>query len=199
VLYAFLAECGYIPFDELSTFRHLNSRLQGHSKYHSIPGVEMSGGSLGQGLSFSVGQCIAGRLDGRDYHVYCLIGDGEQDEGQVWEAAMAAAHYGLDKLTVIIDRNGVQNDGFVKDIMRQEPLTDKWRAFGFNVQELEDGNDIHAVLQALENTRSANGPSAIIAHTVKGKGVSFMENQPAWHAKSPNDDELARAFAEIGS
>jgi transketolase len=199
VLYAFLAECGYIPFDELSTFRHLNSRLQGHSKYHSAPGVEMSGGSLGQGLSFSVGQCIAGRLDKRDYRVYCLLGDGEQDEGQIWEAAMASAHYRLDKLTVIVDRNGVQNDGYVIDIMRQEPLVEKWRAFGFHVQEI-DGNDINAVLQAIETTtKNTDGPSAIVAHTVKGKGVSFMQNTAAWHAKAPNDEELAMAFAEIGS
>lgn len=200
VLYAFLAECGYIPVEELSTFRHINSRLQGHSKYHSAPGVEMSGGSLGQGLSFSVGQCLAGRLDGRDYRVFCLLGDGEQDEGQIWEAAMAAAHYRLDKLTVIVDRNGVQNDGYVIDIMRQEPLVDKWRAFGFTVQEI-DGNDINAVLRAIENTTTttkADGPSAIIAHTVKGKGVSFMQNTATWHARAPNDDELAKAFAEIG-
>ncbi|MGE0057367.1 MAG: transketolase [Dehalococcoidia bacterium] len=197
VLYAFLAETGYISVDELKTFRHINSRLQGHSKYHSVPGVEMSGGSLGQGLSFSIGQCLAGRLDQRDYRVYCLMGDGEQDEGQVWEAAMACSHYGLDKLTVIVDRNGVQNDGYVIDIMRQEPLADKWRAFGFDVQEV-DGHDVHAVIQAIENTKSATGPSMIIAHTIKGKGVSFMQNTAAWHGKAPNDDELARALAEIG-
>jgi transketolase len=197
VLYAFLAECGYIPAEELSTFRHLNSRLQGHSKYQSVPGVEMSGGSLGQGLSFSVGHCLAGRLDNRDYRVYCLLGDGEQDEGQVWEAAMASGHYQLNKLTVFVDRNGVQNDGFVKDIMRQEPLIDKWRSFNFDVQEV-DGHNIHAILAAIEKTKNASGPSMIIANTVKGKGVSFMENQPSWHAKAPNDEELAKAFAEIG-
>ncbi len=198
VLYAFLAECGYIDVDELKTFRGINSRLQGHSKYHSVPGVEMSGGSLGQGMSFSIGQLLAGRLDQRDYRVYCLMGDGEQDEGQVWEAAMAASHYELDRLTVIVDRNGVQNDGYVIDIMRQEPLADKWRAFGFEVQEV-DGHDVHAVIGAIEKTKNASGPSMIIAHTITGKGVSFMQNTAAWHGKAPNDQELELALAEIGA
>ena len=199
VLYAFLAEAGYISDEELSSFRHLNSRLQGHSKMNSVPGVEMSGGSLGQGLSFSVGQALAGRLDGRDYRVYCLLGDGEQDEGQVWEAAMSAAHYGLGNVTAIVDRNGVQNDGYVNDIMRQEPLADKWRAFGWDVQEV-DGHDQRAVVEALELARSvADRPSVVIAKTVKGKGVSFMENTAAWHGKAPNADELSRALAEIGA
>ncbi len=198
VLYAFLAECGYIPFEELMTFRKLNSRLQGHSKMNSVPGVEMSGGSLGQGLSFSIGQALAARLDGRDYRTYCLLGDGEQDEGQIWEAAMAAAHYHLDNLTAIVDRNGVENDGFVKDIMDQEPLADKWRAFGWHVSEV-DGHDEAAVLAAIQKTKSVTGqPSVIIAYTVKGKGVSFMENSAAWHGKAPNDEERDRALAEIG-
>ena len=198
VLYAFLAECGYISFEELMTFRHLNSRLQGHSKAGSVPGVEMSGGSLGQGLSYSIGQCLAARLDKRDYHVYCLLGDGEQDEGQVWEAAMAAAHHGLGNLTAIIDRNGVQNDGFVDDIMRLEPLADKWRGFGWQVQEV-DGHDAGAVIDALQIAKQSDGcPSLIIARTVKGKGVSFMEHNAAWHGKAPNDAERAQALAEIG-
>ncbi len=198
VLYAFLAECGYLPFAELLTFRKLNSRLQGHSRAWSVPGVEMSGGSLGQGLSYSIGQCLAARLDGRDYRVYCLLGDGELDEGQCWEAAMAAAHYGLANLTAIVDRNGVQNDGFVVDIMRQEPLADKWRAFGWQVQEV-DGHDQRQVIEALERTKQATScPSVVIAHTVKGKGVSFMENTAAWHGKGPNAEERARALAEIG-
>jgi transketolase len=198
VLYAFLAECGYIPFEELVTFRRLNSRLQGHSKAGSVPGVEMSGGSLGQGLSYSIGQALAARLDKRDYRVYCLLGDGELDEGQVWEAAMAAAHYGLDNLTAIVDRNGVQNDGFVVDIMRQEPLDAKWRAFGWDVQQI-DGHDQSAVLKALANARQVKGcPSVIIAKTIKGKGVSFMENTAAWHGRGPNGEERARALAEIG-
>jgi transketolase len=199
VLYAFLAEAGYISDEELSSFRHLNSRLQGHSKMNSVPGVEMSGGSLGQGLSFCVGQALAGRLDGRDYRVYCLLGDGEQDEGQVWEAAMSAAHYGLGNLTAIVDRNGVQNDGHVVDIMRQEPLADKWRAFGWDVQDI-DGHDQRAVVEAIERTKSVTDrPSVVIAQTVKGKGVSFMENTHLWHGKAPNADELERALAEIGT
>src|SRR5262245_8450741 len=166
VLYAFLAECGYFPVEELPTFRHLNSRLQGHSKMQSVPGIEMSGGSLGQGLSFSIGQALAARLDGRDYRVYCLLGDGELDEGQVWEAAMAAAHYKLANLTAIVDRNGVQNDGFVAEIMSQEPLADKWRAFGWKVQEV-DGHSASDVIGALERARGfLDGPSVIIAKTV---------------------------------
>ncbi|MPZ49189.1 MAG: transketolase [Dehalococcoidia bacterium] len=199
VLYAFLAECGYLADEELLTFRRLNSRLQGHSKMNSVPGVEMSGGSLGQGLSFSTGHCLAARLDGRDYRAYCLLGDGEQDEGQVWEAAMAAAHYGLGNLTAIVDRNGVQNDGYVKDIMRQEPLADKWRAFGWDVQEI-DGHDQQAVIEAIERSRGVTGkPSMVIAATIKGKGVSFMQNTAAWHGKAPNADERERALAEIGA
>jgi transketolase len=198
VLYAFLAECGYLADEELLSFRRLNSRLQGHSKMNSVPGVEMSGGSLGQGLSFSIGHCLAARLDSRDYRVYCLLGDGELDEGQVWEAAMAAAHYGLANLTAIVDRNGVQNDGYVKDIMRQEPLADKWRAFGWDVQEV-DGHNFRAVIKALEHAKSrTEGPAVVIAHTVKGKGVSFMENTHVWHGKAPNADERERALAEIG-
>ena len=198
VLYAFLAEAGYLEFEELITFRRLNSRLQGHSKAGSVPGVEMSGGSLGMGLSYSVGQCLAARLDNRDYRVYCLLGDGEQDEGQVWEAAMAAAHYKLGNLTAIVDKNGVQNDGFVKEIMQQEPLADKWRAFGWQVQEI-DGHDAEAVIAALERAKAVtDGPSMIIATTVKGKGVSFMENDADWHGKAPNADEREKALAEIG-
>lgn len=199
VLYAILAECGYLPVEELKTFRQLNSRLQGHSKAGTVPGVEMSGGALGMGLSFSIGHCLAGRLDQRDYRVYCLMGDGEQDEGQVWEAAMAASHHEIGQLTVIVDRNGVQNDGYVKDIMRQEPLADKWRAFGFEVQEV-DGHDVYAVIDALEASRQIKDrPSMIIASTIKGKGVSFMQNTAAWHGKAPNTDEYQRALAEIGS
>jgi transketolase len=222
VLYAFLAECGYLPAEELMTFRRINSRLQGHSKVSTVPGVEMSGGSLGQGLSYSIGQCLAARLDGRDYRVYCLLGDGELDEGQVWEAAMAAAHHEVSNLTAIVDRNHVQNDGFgdyervsvdthpvaggwvradghTVNIMDLEPLADKWRAFGWQVQEV-DGHDADAVAEALERAKGIlSGPSVIIAHTVKGKGVSFMENNPAFHGKAPNPEERERALAEIGA
>lgn len=198
VLYAFLAECGYLPESELTTFRQINSRLQGHSKMHTVPGIEMSGGSLGQGLSFSVGTSLAGRLDERDYHVYCLMGDGEQDEGQVWEAAMSASHYQLDKLIAIIDLNGVQNDGYVKDIMSQGDLAAKWTSFGFDVQEI-DGHDVFAVIDALEKAKKVGGPAMIIAKTIKGKGVSFMQNTAAWHGKAPNSEEREKALAEIGA
>lgn len=222
VLYAFLAECGYLPFEELRTFRQINSRLQGHSKAGTVPGVEMSGGSLGQGLSYSVGQCLAARLDGRDYRVYCLLGDGELDEGQCWEAAMAAAHHDVANLTAIVDRNHIQNDGYgdysrvpnpdgpvaggwvrqdghTVNIMDLEPLADKWRAFGWQVQEV-DGHDVLAVIDALERSKGVlGGPSVIIAHTVKGKGVSFMENNPAFHGKAPNPQEREQALAEIGA
>jgi transketolase len=198
VLYAFLAECKYFPEAEITTFRQLNSRLQGHSKMGSVPGVEMSGGSLGQGLSFSIGHCLAARLDGRNYRVFCLMGDGEQDEGQVWEAAMAASHYGLDNLVAIIDRNGVQNDGHVNDIMRQDPLPDKWEAFGWDVLEI-DGHDQAAVLKALETPNATGKPRMIIAATTKGKGVSFMQGTAAWHGRAPNADERVRALAEINA
>ena len=222
VLYAWLAECGYLPVEELSTFRRLNSRLQGHSKMGTAPGVEFSGGSLGQGLSFSIGQCLAGRLDGRDYRVYCLLGDGELDEGQCWEAAMAASHHKIANLTAIVDRNHVQNDGYgdyarvqeaarpvpggwvrpdghTVNIMDLEPLSEKWRAFGWQVQEV-DGHDVFALTEALERAKgNLSGPSVIIAHTVKGKGVSFMENNPAFHGKAPNPQEREQALAEIGA
>jgi len=198
VLYAFLTETGYIGVDELKTFRHINSRLQGHSKMHSVPGVEMSGGSLGQGLSFSVGQSLAAKLDGRGYRTFCLLGDGELDEGQVWEAAMSAAHYKLNNLTAIVDRNGVENDGFVVDIMRQEPLADKWRTFGWEVLEV-DGHDLQALIGALQPVNIGECPRVVIAYTVKGKGVSFMENTHVWHGKAPNDAELERALAEVGA
>jgi transketolase len=197
VLYAVLAECGYLPVEELVTLRKVGSRLQGHSFAGSPPGVEMSAGSLGQGLSYCVGQALAARLDGRDSRVYCLLGDGELDEGQVWEAAMAAAHYSLDNLTAIVDRNGVQNDDFCKNVMRTDPLPDKWQAFGWHVQEV-DGHDLSQVIDALETARNVRGrPSVIIAQTVKGKGVSFMENSAEWHGKAPNPEQTERALAEL--
>jgi transketolase len=198
VLYSVLAEAGYFPVEELMTFRKLNSRLQGHTKINTVPGIEMSAGSLGQGLSYCIGQLFAARLDGRDYHAYCLLGDGECQEGQVWEAAMCAGYYGLDRLVAIIDRNGVQNDWFVKDTMELEPLDEKLRAFGWHVATV-DGHDVGQLIDALEEAKAVSGqPAAIIARTVKGKGVSFMENNPDWHGKAPNADELARALAEIG-
>jgi transketolase len=199
VLYAVLAECGYLPVEELVTLRKMGSRLQGHSFAGSPPGVEMSAGSLGQGLSYCVGQALAARLDGRDSRVYCLLGDGELDEGQVWEAAMAAAHYSLDNLTAIVDRNGVQNDDFCANVMRTDPLPDKWQAFGWHVQEV-DGHDLSQVIEALEMAKEVRGrPSVIIAQTVKGKGVSFMENSAEWHGKAPNPEQTERALAELGA
>ena len=198
VYYGTLAEAGYFPVDELMTFRKLDSRLQGHSKINTAPGIEMSAGSLGQGLSYSIGQLLAGRLDGKDYRVYCLLGDGECQEGQTWEALMCAPYYHLDHLVAIIDRNGVQNDWFVAETMELEPLDAKLRAFGWHVIAV-DGHDLQQLLDALEEAKGVTGkPSAIIARTVKGKGVSFMENNPDWHGKGPNPEEKAQALAEIG-
>jgi transketolase len=197
LLYAVLAECGYIPLEELDTLRQIGSRLQGHGDCCATPGVEMSSGSLGQGLSFGIGAALAGRLDKKDYRVYALLSDGECDEGQTWEAAMAAAHYKLDNLTVIVDRNGIQLSGFTRDIMNTEPLPDKWAAFGWRVSEV-DGHDVDKVLAAINTAKKVKGqPAAIIAHTVKGKGVSFMENNVDFHGKAPNAEQLEKALKEL--
>ncbi len=196
-LYAALAEAGYIPVEELATFRNHGGRLQGHV-HIMTPGIEMSTGSLGQGLSFGIGVALAGRLDRRDYRVYVLLGDGECDEGQVWEAAMAAAHYKLDNLTAIVDRNKIQNDRWTSEAMELEPLADKWRSFGWQVREV-DGHALEQVIKALEEAKNAKGkPSVIIAHTIKGKGVSFMENNADFHGRAPNPQELELALKEIG-
>jgi len=196
--YALLAEAGYFGVDELLTFRKLDSRLQGHPKINTAPGIEMSSGSLGQGLSYSIGQLFAARLDGKDYRVYCLLGDGECQEGQTWEALMCAPYHGLDHLCAIIDRNGVQNDWFVKDTMELEPLDAKLEAFGWHAFTV-DGHHPQQLLDAFEEAKRTSGkPTAIIARTVKGKGVSFMENNPDWHGKGPNPEERAQALAEIG-
>jgi len=197
ILYAALAEYGYFPVEELSTLRKLGSRLQGHTDRTLTPGVEMSAGSLGQGLSFGIGMALAGRLDKRDYHVYVLLGDGECEEGQVWEAAMFAPHFQMDNLTAIVDHNGIQLDGRCCDIMGIEPLTDKWRAFNWHVIEI-DGHDMKQVLQALKKARGIKGkPTVIIAHTVKGKGVSFMENNVDFHGKAPNAQQTEQALKEL--
>ncbi|MBI2164955.1 MAG: transketolase [Chloroflexi bacterium] len=197
ILYAALARAGYFPVEELMTFRRIGSRLQGHA-HIMTPGVEMSGGSLGQGLSFAVGTALAGRLDRRDYRVYALLGDGECDEGQVWEAAMSAAHYKLDRLTAIVDRNRIQNDRFTSEVMELEPLADKWRAFGWHVQEI-DGHSFPQILRAFQTAGDIRGqPGVIIAHTVKGKGISFMENNVDFHGRAPNKEELAQALKELG-
>jgi transketolase len=197
ILYAALAECGYFPVEELATLRKLGSRLQGHTDRTLTPGVEMSAGSLGQGLSFGIGIALAGRLDKRDYHVYVLLGDGECEEGQVWEAAMFAPHFQLDNLTAIVDHNEIQLDGRCCDIMGIEPLADKWRAFNWHVIEIE-GHDMSQVLPALKEAGNIKGkPTVIIAHTVKGKGVSFMEGNVDFHGKAPNAQETEIALKEL--
>ena len=198
VLYATLAEAGYLPVEELMTLRKLGSRLQGHSKINTVPGIEMSAGSLGQGLSYGIGQLLAGRLDGRDFRVYCLLGDGECQEGQTWESFMCAPFHQLDRLVAIIDRNGVQNDWFVNETMEIDPLDAKLAAFGWHVVSV-DGHDLRQLLDALEEAKGVTGrPTAIIAKTVKGKGVSFMENDPSWHGKAPSAEQMEQALAEIG-
>ena len=197
LLYATLAEAGYLPVDELSTLRKLGSRLQGHTDRTLTPGVEMSAGSLGQGLSFGIGMALAARLDARGYRVYTLLGDGECDEGQVWEAAMAASHFKLDNIVAIIDRNDIQLDGWTKDIMNIEPLAAKWRSFGWHTIEV-NGHDLEELLAAFEEAKITKGqPTAIVAHTIKGKGVSFMENNPDFHGKVPNAEELKQALDEL--
>jgi len=196
-LYATLAAAGYLPESELCTLRKIDSRLQGHPECGKTPGVEMSAGALGQGLSFGIGVSLAGRLNNQDYRTYVLMGDGECEEGQVWEAAMAAAQFKLDKLIAIVDNNGIQLDGWIKNIMALEPLRQKWESFGWNVIET-DGHDVGQVIEALGKARLVTGqPTVIIAHTIKGKGVSFMENNPDFHGKAPNADELKIALKEL--
>lgn len=197
LLYAVLAECGYFPVEELSTLRQLDSRLQGHADRTATPGVEMSSGSLGQGLSFAIGVSLAGRLNSQSYRVHVLLGDGECDEGQVWEAAMAAAHFMLDNLVAIVDNNGQQIDGWNCDVMNLEPLNKKWEAFGWHVIEV-DGHDLKELFNAFEQAKLVKGqPTVIIAHTIKGKGVSFMENNPGFHGKAPNAAEVKIALKEL--
>ncbi len=196
-LYAALAESGYFPTAELCTLRCLDSRLQGHTDCRLTPGVEMSAGSLGQGLSFGVGTALAGRLSRKSYHTYVLLGDGECDEGQVWEAAMAAAHYKLDSLIAIVDNNGQQIDGWNRDVMSLDPLPDKWRSFGWEVIEV-DGHDVKQLADAFKCALTTEGkPIAIIAHTVKGKGVSFMERNLNFHGKAPTVLEVEKALREL--
>jgi len=197
LLYAVLAESGYFPVDELTTLRQLDSRLQGHTDRTLTPGVEMSAGSLGQGLSFGIGVALAGRLNSQDYRVYVLLGDGECDEGQVWEAAMAAAHYKLDNLVAIVDNNGQQIDGWNRDVMSLDPFNQKWQAFGWHLIEV-DGHNLSQLIDAFEQAKSVKGqPTLILAHTIKGKGVSFMENNPNFHGKAPNTSQLEIALKEL--
>jgi transketolase len=197
VLYAALAECGYFPESELGTLRKIDSRLQGHADRTATSGVEMSSGSLGQGLSFAVGTALAGRLDSAPWRVYALLSDGECDEGQTWEAAMSAAHFKVDNLTAIVDNNGIQLSGFTRDIMNTDPLNKKWEAFGWHVIEI-DGHNISQLTDAFKKAREIKGkPAVIIAHTVKGKGVSFMENNVDFHGKAPNAEQLEKALEEL--
>ncbi len=200
VQYATLAEFGYFPIEELDTFRQKGSRLQGHSVIGKPGGVENSAGSLGMGLSFGLGIRLGMRLRGQDSHVYVLMGDGEQQEGQVWEAAMAAAHHGIDRLVGIVDRNRVQNDDFVEVTMRPQPLDEKYRAFGWEVRSGIDGHDLDQVEEALAWARDVRGkPAVVIFETTKGKGVSFMEDNPAFHGAPPSDEQYAQAMAELGA
>lgn len=196
--YAALAESGYFPVSELLTLRKLGSRLQGHPSRNKTPGVEMSTGSLGQGLSVANGMALAAKLDRRSYRIFCLCGDGEMQSGQIWESAMLGAHYKLDNVTAFLDRNRLQIDGPTETIMSIEPIAKKWEAFGWNVIEI-DGHDMRQILDACDRAREVKGrPTMIIAHTVKGKGVSFMENSVPFHGKAPNEDELKRGLRELG-
>ncbi len=196
-LYAALARSGYFPVSDLANLRKIDCHLQGHPDMHKTPGVEISSGSLGQGLSVSIGLALAMGLDGLPGHIFTLLGDGESQEGEVWEAAMAASHFKLQNLTAIIDVNGLQIDGFTKDVMNVEPLADKYAAFGWRSRAI-DGHDMEEIINALEWGRTGPGPTAVIAKTVKGKGVSFMENNAGWHGKAPTKGEAALALAELG-
>ena len=195
--YVVMADLGYFAREQLWTLRKLGSPLQGHPCKHWLPGIDTSTGSLGQGLSIAQGMALASRLDGDKYRIYCLMGDGETQEGQVWEGAMSAVKYRLDNLTVIIDYNKAQIDGYTRDVMDLEPLADKWRAFGWHVITV-DGHDYEQIIDALDEAETVkNRPTYIIAHTVKGKGVSFMENVVGWHGVAPSREEADRAIAEI--
>ena len=197
VLYAALAERGFFPAGELKTLRKLGGRLQGHPDMRKLPGVEMSTGSLGQGLAAANGMALAARLDRKDYRVYAVLGDGELQEGMVWEAAMAAAHYKLDNLAAFVDHNGLQIDGPVTEVMSPEPVADKWRAFGWHTIVV-NGHDMGQILDALAEARTVKGkPAMIVAETVKGKGCSFMENQCDWHGAAPKPEEVRQALDEL--
>ena len=198
-LYSVLALRGYFPEKELELFRSIEGHLSGHPDMNYVPGVDMSTGSLGQGISAAVGMAIAGKLDGAPYRVYALLGDGEGEEGEVWEAAMSAAKYGLDNLCAIVDVNGLQIDGRTADVMPSEPLDAKFAAFNWHVIKV-DGHDFDALRAAFAQARqNAGAPTAILAKTVKSKGVSFMENDPGWHGKAPNAEQYERAMAELNA
>ena len=198
LLYSVLAEKGLIEEEELLTFRKINSRLQGHPSMRKLPGVDMSTGSLGQGISCAVGMALANKYNKEDHRIYTILGDGECQEGQVWEAAMAASHYKLDNLLAFVDHNGLQIDGNVTDVMNPTPIDEKFKAFGWNVIVLENGNDLESVIAACEEAKTVKGkPTVVVAHTVKGKGVSFMENKAGWHGTAPSAEQCAESIAEL--
>lgn len=195
--YAALALKGYFPWEKLATFRHLDSMLQGHPNMHDTPGVDMSTGSLGQGISAACGMALSAKISNEDYHVYTILGDGELEEGEVWEAAMFAAQYKLDNLVAWVDNNGLQIDGKITDVMSPLPIPEKFRAFGWHVIEI-DAHDFDQIDAAYAEAKTVKGkPTVIVAHSVKGKGVSFMENQAGWHGAAPNDEQYAQAIAEL--
>lgn len=197
VLYSAMAEAGLAPKDQLNSLRKLGSIYQGHPDVRFLPNLEASTGSLGEGLSMGLGMGLADRLDGRPCRTYVMLGDGEIQEGQIWEAAMSGAYHQVDNVVAIVDYNGIQLDGFVKDIMEVKPLADKWRAFGWHTMEI-DGHDFGAIRKALEEAQATKSqPSCIVAHTVKGKGVSFMENNPKFHGMAPTPDEVKIALQEL--
>ena len=197
-LYAVLAERGYFPKEDLETLRHIGSHLQGHPNMNDTPGVDMSTGSLGQGVSAAVGMALASKVWNDGYRVFAILGDGEIEEGQVWEAAMFAGNHQLDNLCLIVDHNGLQIDGTIEEVNSAMPIADKFRAFKFHVIELADGNDMGQIRAAFSAAREVTGqPVCIVAETVKGKGVSFMENEVDWHGKGPNDGQYEQALAEL--
>ena len=196
-LYSCLANRGFFPVEDLKTFRKIDSYLQGHPDMNKIPGVDMTTGSLGQGLSAAVGMAIAGKMDKKDYRVYCILGDGEIEEGQIWEAAMSAKKYALDNLCVIVDNNNLQIDGTIEEVMSPYPIDEKFRSFGFEMIKI-DGHNMQEILDAFDVAKHVKGkPVCMIAKTIKGKGVSYMENQVGWHGKAPNEEQYKMAMEEL--
>ena len=196
-LYSCLANRGYFPIEDLKTFRKIDSYLQGHPDKNKVPGVDMTRGSLGQGLSAANGMAIVAKMDNKDYRVYCILGDGEIEEGQIWEAAMTSNKYKLDNLCVIVDNNNLQIDGTIEEVMSSYPIDEKFRSFGFEIIKI-DGHDIEEITKAFEVAKNIKGkPTCIIAKTVKGKGISYMENQVGWHGKAPNEEQYKEAIAEL--
>lgn len=192
-----LQKDGFFDESEIKSFRKLGSKLQGHPVYKKVPGIEMTTGSLGQGLSIANGIALSGKMDKKDYRVYCVLGDGEIEEGEVWEAAMTSAHYKLDNLVVIVDNNNLQIDGEISKVMNPYPIDEKFKSFGFNVINI-DGHNYNEIISAFENAKSIKGkPTAIIASTIKGKGISFMENNPSWHGKAPNEEQYMKAMEDL--